>query len=503
MKRIRYLTLLAVLLCSIGAWAQDDAFHPDDPAEPGLMPSKLTLVASPSDGGTVSKSGAVSGNDYFTPGQKVSVRATASTGWKFVKWTDASGTVLSTNASFTNFTKGSDSETLTAHFEFAPTTPAEPSDIEASLPHRLTLVAEEGGTVSGGGRYVSGTSVSINATTSDRLYQFAGWYNQQGQLVSETARYSYVMGAEAVVLTARFDYVPDSPDEPDELKAIYTLKLTAEEGGSVSASPAKYRLQEGATTTIRATTNSGYQFKGWYLNGGLYTENASFTYTMGAADVEFVAHFKYVPDDPSEPAQAEERKYSFTLYNVNCKPGDIVDYPVYLTSQEEARDITFQLSFDNRLTPDLANIELAEQAEGYTIERTEGTALEGNSAYVYTLSGGTLPAGNVILMNIRIPIPADMATGQYYPVTINQISVTRANETTQTAAARNGRVSVYKLGDTNGDNSVNATDVLNIATIALDKTTEVFIGEVSDINEDGKFDATDVLGIATIALQEE
>lgn len=50
MKRIRYLTLLLLLSCSMGNWAQSD-FNPNSPSEPGEPPTTLTLVASPSEGG--------------------------------------------------------------------------------------------------------------------------------------------------------------------------------------------------------------------------------------------------------------------------------------------------------------------------------------------------------------------------------------------------------------------------------------------------------------------
>ena len=51
MKRIRYLSLMLVLLCGTALWAQDD-FNPTSPDEPGgplVSKSKLTLVANPED----------------------------------------------------------------------------------------------------------------------------------------------------------------------------------------------------------------------------------------------------------------------------------------------------------------------------------------------------------------------------------------------------------------------------------------------------------------------
>lgn len=493
MKRIRYLTLLWVLLCCFMARAQEEeTFNPTSPNEPGqlFVTSKLSLAANPADGGTVS------GGGKYIPGNSVTAKATVNTGWKFVNWTDENGTVKSTDRNYT-FTKGTDNETLTANYVYAPDAPSEPGDIEANLPHKLTLIAEEGGSASGGGRYKNGTSVSINASTSSNYYEFVGWYDENGELVSDKKSFTYTMGTKAVTLTVRFKYVPEAPNEPGELKNIYTLKLSAEEGGTVSATNGKYRLQEGTSTTIKASVNSGYEFTGWYLNGSLYKSEKSFDYTM-TGNVEFVAHFKYVPSSPSEPEPAVESPFSFTLYNVNCKPGDVIDYPVYLNCKAEAKNMTFQLSFDKRLSPELENVELTESAVGYTMGRVEGTALEGNNAYVYTLTGGTLAIGDYKFMNFRIPIPSTMKTGEYYPVTINQVSMTLSDKTTIAAKVRNGRVSVYKLGDSNGDNVVDVKDKINTIKYLLGDSPEVFIEEVGNLNDDETITVTDALMVDDI-----
>ena len=487
MKRIRYLTLLWALLFGLIARAQDDYWYPESPGEPGelVVTKKLTLLANPIEGGSVDGGGKV------VPGTSVTISANANSDWKFVSWTDENGTVKSTDSYYT-FEKGIDHETLTANFVYAPNAPGEPDDIDANCPHKLTLVAEEGGYVSGEGRYKNGTSVGIGAYANSTLFEFVGWYDEDGMQVSEEAYFNYIMGAKATTLTAKFKFVPESPDEPDELKNIYRLKLMAEEGGLVYTSNSIYRYQEGTSTTVCANSNSGYEFTGWYLDGSLYSSESSFEYTM-TDNVEFVAHFKYVPDSPDEPEPAVEKQFSFTLYNVNCKPGDVIEYPVYLTCKENVTNMTFQLSFDERLNPDLDNVVLTESAAGYTVNRTKGTALTGNKAYIYTFTGGTLVTGSYKLLNISIPIPDDMVTGLYYPVTINQISMTKPDNTTQTAGARHGRVSVYKLGDSNGDNKVDIKDKINAISFLLGDSPKVFIKEVGDVNDDNEITVTDAL----------
>lgn len=493
MKRIRYLTLLMVLLCGIVARAQDE-FNPISPAEPNQIPTKLILVANPKDGGSVS------GANTYTPGTSVTAYASPSTGFDFVNWTNEKGEIVSTERSY-SFIKGDVDEKLTANFSFNPSAPKEPTE-ELVPRYRLTLVAEEGGSVSGDGVYGVGESITIRANTNS-YFDFVGWYDNAGTLKSADANYTFPMTNQPLTLTAKFKFNPNSPSEPDELFGIFALNLSAEEGGSVSVSPSGNKFQVGTSLQLYAYTNSGYEFTGWYKDGEFYTADASTSYTMENKAVSFKAHYKYVPDSPKEPTPAGERTFSFTLYNVNCKPGDTIDYPIYLTWKEKLKDMSFQLTFKGELQPDLANVTLSDKASGYTLNRTDGEAPEGYNAYVYTLTGGTLEdEGNTILLNFRIPIPSDMETGLYYPVTINQISMTTADDTTQTAAGRNGRVSVYKNGDSNGDNEVDIFDVTNVVSDVLGTTPEVFIKEVSDVNEDDEIDIFDVTGIVTIILGE-
>ena len=70
-----------------------------------------------------------------------------------------------------------------------------------------------------------------------------------------------------------------------------------------------------------------------------------------------------------------------------------------------------------------------------------------------------------------------------------------------TASTRNGRIAIYKRGDTNGDNVVNVTDVMNLVTFVLKEKTEVFINEVSDMNDDDTFNVTDAMGVVEIVLE--
>lgn len=494
MRRIQYLTLLVLLLSgSISTWAQDDTFDPTSPAEPappGGTATMLTLVADPSDGGTVSGSG------WYNPGTMVTVKASAKQNFSFDRWVNEQGETVSTSGQF-QYTKKASDETLTALFVFSPGSPAEPSEIAQQLYYQLTVKAEEGGSVSGGGKYLPGTSVRITASASTG-YSFEGWYRADNVLLSTAATYYYTTTTSNETLTARFSFTPGSPAEPSEPGVLHrpkhTVTVTATDGGSVNTGGST--LEEGQTIKLTASVNAGYVFNGWYVADTLYSTQSSFTYTMGTADIAFEARFTFNPSAPGEPSQPSSKKYAFYLMNCITKTGRMIDFPVYLTSLDPLGDIEIQLTFPPQLKPTLSTVTLSEKAEGYTVS---SEALN-DSVYSFVLEGGTVPDGNTAILRFNIAVPIDIGTAMDYPIRINQVSITESNGNVTTASTRNGRVWVYLAGDTNGDNMVDASDVLNIVYVLNGKDTKRFIEEVSDIDEDGAIGPSDVQGIMNIAL---
>lgn len=486
--------VLVLLLCSIGSWAQDDgAFNPSSPAEPG--PSgvpMLTLVADPADGGTASGAG------WYSEGTQVTLRASNKTNYVFERWTDANGGTISTESQF-KYTKKAGDETLTACFRFSPGSPAEPTEIAQSIYHQLKLVAGEGGTVSGGGKYLPNTRIYLSASLNTG-FVFGGWYDEEGMLVSASQSFYYTTTAQPVTLTARFVFNPSSPGEPPlpDLLLMHQLKVTAEEGGTVNTGGSK--MKEGTTTTLTATANAGYVFKGWYKGKELYNANRSFTFTMGTEDISLKACFTFNPSGPAEPAMPSvDKKYNFYLMNVVTKPGSVTKFPIYLTSVDELRDMTFQLTFPAELTPSMAveDIQLSAKAQGYTVSAAVGDEPD---VYIVSLVGGSVPDGNTAILTFTINVPNDIATAQNYQVKINQITLTEASGAQTTATTRNGRISVYKNGDANGDDTVDALDaslILQYAAHKFDDDNDSFIKEAANTNSGEEVDALD----ASLVLQ--
>ena len=486
MTRIRYLTLLTALLCGT-AGAQD--FNPDSPAEPGEPPQPLVLLVTPAG------SGSVAGAGRYVPGSEVRVSASAATGFRFEAWTDTRGTVLSTQAAFT-FEKKRKADTLVARYFYAPEGPSEPSDPTLVQYFTLTLAPATGGTASGGGRYRAGSHVSLSASPSTG-FVFEGWFDAGGSCLSAERTFTYVTAAANMTLTPRFRFDPQAPSEPSEPVLSHNILLEATDGGTASAG--NMRLREGSSTTVTARANEGYEFVRWLMNGEPYTELPNFSYTMGRDDVTFRAEFRFNPAAPDEPSMPATKQYAFYLMSVIGVPGETSLYPVYLTTLDDLCDMTFQLTFPPGLTPALESVRLSAKAEGYELSCTAVS----DTSYVFTLTGGRLPAGNTQLLVFDVPVPEDMETAQSYPVKINQVSVTEPDGDHLTASTRNGRLYVYRRGDTNGDGRVNLTDKMNLVTYVLGTTPDSFIREVSDVNRDGTFDLRDCRGVADIINEQE
>lgn len=227
----------------------------------------VSVVANPVDGGSVTGAGTYNHNS------NVIVSATANIGYQFANWTE-DGSVVSTNANYSfqinasrslvaNFlinsytitanannsawgtvTGGGSynynaTATLTAtpeaHYHFVSwsdgntqnpryitvTESASYTAIFAIDQHLITVVANpsEGGTVTGGGTYDYGSSITINATANTG-YHFVSWSDNS---IAEASR-SYVVSGDATI-TANF---------VENEATTYVITATAGNGGTIT-----------------------------------------------------------------------------------------------------------------------------------------------------------------------------------------------------------------------------------------------------------------------------
>ena len=215
---------------------------------------EITATANPTNGGTIEGAG------NYEAGTTATLTATAATGYTFVNWTDATGTVVSTDAAY-SFTVTADAAFL-ANFElnsYAITVAANPA---------------EGGTVTGAGNYNHGVSATLTAT-ANAGYTFINW-TKDNEVVSTNASYTFTV-TETGAYIANF-----------ELNSYeITVAANPEEGGTVTGDGTYIH---GATATLVATPATGYEFINWTKGNAIVSTNATYTFTVTEGG-EYIANF--------------------------------------------------------------------------------------------------------------------------------------------------------------------------------------------------------------------
>lgn len=164
--------------------AVEPAPQPPEPPEPGKTYT-ITLAVDPEGGGVASGGGTVN------EGDSVTVTASPAEGYVFSGWREGTD-IVSTQAIYT-FQASAD-RSLTAVFAV----------IIPTYTISVSVGADQAdwGTVSGGGQYQEGESVTVTATPNEG-HQFVAW-QEGGQTVSTSASYTFTI-SEDRALTAVFE----------------------------------------------------------------------------------------------------------------------------------------------------------------------------------------------------------------------------------------------------------------------------------------------------------
>ena len=149
------------------------------------------------------------------------------------------------------------------------------ASLEITYTPKYTLTLEKGtgiSSVSGGGSYASGTSVTVSATPSAN-YNFTNWTNSSGTVVSTSASYTFNLTTNTT-LTAN--------------AGLNTYDIIYDANGG-SGAPSKQTKIHGVNLTLSATkpTFVGHSFKNWntkpdgsgdsYNAGAIFSTNATIT----------------------------------------------------------------------------------------------------------------------------------------------------------------------------------------------------------------------------------
>ena len=175
--------------------------------------------------------GTVTGGGTYNAGETCTLTATPASGYQFESW-KKNGSVVSTNANY-SFTV-TENATYTAYFAEVPVT-------YYTITTNVTPTGA--GTVTGGGTYPEGSSVTLTATANPG-YTFSQWNDGNTQ------------NPRTITVTGNATYTATFTQD----NYIITVNASPTNGGTVTGGGAYHY---GETATLTATPNTNFEFQGW------------------------------------------------------------------------------------------------------------------------------------------------------------------------------------------------------------------------------------------------
>lgn len=195
------------------------------------------------------------------------------------------------------------SSTALAQETFSPDNPPEPNQLYDVI---VTASPAEAGYVSGTGQYRKGEEVWINTSVKTDGYKFLYW-TKNGEKYSDSQGDNYTVEASTAVFVAVYEYMPDSPDEPNKSNE-YRLWLTQTPEGCCSFNRGNgEKVEAGTWVEIEASASQGFKFLGWYYNGSKISDEALFNFEMPESHATLTAKYVFSPDNPDEPTSSDQQ----------------------------------------------------------------------------------------------------------------------------------------------------------------------------------------------------
>lgn len=440
MRGLKYFLFMLTVFVTASMKGQ---YNPANPIEPGVVTYTLNLEAYPKDAGSFN----LNATTFYEEGININVRAYANTGFRFVAW-ELNGEVISTSSSF-NYTMPNRNVKLIAHYKYEPSNPSEPEEPYIPEYSVLSLVSspQAGGyfNISSGNRYEVGTPVQLRAYANSN-YIFRSW-TENGEVISTSSSFQYVVEKGAPVLIANYDYNPSSPSEPQE--AVFNRKLylnSNPSGGGYFNISSGNEYQSGSSVYLRAYSNQYYSFQNWTIGDSVLSESSSFYYLMSESDVNITANFtyNYSPSNPSEPSPTETEEVNIYGMTENGVRGQTIIYPVYVENNREIKGVVVDLSFPSGFEVNTGGISLSGRISDHDLEIID----LGDNGYRLRLTGESRITGNNgKVMDIPVTVSDTARMGYNYPVVLTH-GVMHGMDGSQTPiSVRSGYIYVEKISE--------------------------------------------------------
>lgn len=343
----------------------------------------VTGTSNPPAGGTTEADSA-----SYNPGDGGNIIAFPTAGWQFVNWTE-NGNVVGT-ATTLNFSNVQANHSYVANFA-----------LTGGVNISTSAAPAAGGTTSGGGSYLIGNSVTVNATPNAG-YAFVNW-TSGANVVSSSASYTFTASVNRT-LVANF-------------AASNTISTSsAPAAGGTTSGGGDYAT--GTSITVTATPAAGYSFLNWTDGATVASTSAAYTFTA-SANRTLVAHFT-------------------SGYTISAAPS-----PVYAGSINGAGIVNAGKSVTLSATPNA----------GYTFVNwtdVTGTEVSASASYTFTANDNATLTANFAAAPVSIafdfdtasPVPAANAplpliqTNAGYTVTFSSPVADAYKVTTEAASGR-------------------------------------------------------------------
>ena len=235
--------------------------------------------------------------------------------------------------------------------DYDPVNPPNPDYPEEALPkYKVILEAIPGGAYNFTTyEYVEGKKVTVSASNTHECY-FQGWYDVNGNLVTQSNSYTFTMPAADVRLYARFSYDPANPADPVHINR-YWLRLKAEPEVACSFNFKDQKVDEGTTQSLYAYPNNGFRFVKWVDEDGITVgTTASFKYLMPSRNTTLTAVFDYAPEVPANPGTNLWDAAAGDLSMDFFTPGNLTSAMTSMVGGSAHRDEVTHLMVDGAIT---------------------------------------------------------------------------------------------------------------------------------------------------------
>lgn len=371
-------------LTMVAQWRWCQAFIPQlgsgttytDSADGGRV--EITSVADTSDANYNAKYNANGGKSYHAEtDETITVKATANDGFTFEGWFDESGNLLTTNVEYTYVETKESVNTYYARFSGNVT-----QTYIRQVKDGDTWQDTEDDKVGTLGRYsytdAVGTPISSTATAGTG-YKFVGWYDSEknqvahDMLMNDGATLSYTTTGNATYY-ARFEkaYTVQFKAQTRQANGNFSVSTV---GGKVSV--ASVTDVNGATASSKATTNSGYQFLGWYdKNGNQLSAEGTYSTTITPSINGNIYYARF------------EIKYTSSIEN-----------QVFLSFIAESAGVQIPSVFDDR------NAGTGLNAQGYGLDSKYGNTIATGFKYSINTAANVDALTNISTIQITVTVP--------------------------------------------------------------------------------------------------